>query len=394
MAKSLYIAGIEARSGKSVISLGMMEILSRRIRNVGYFRPVIPSNRLPDNNIQLIRTRYNTELAHEEMYGITNDAAQKMSTLGQSAPLLNTILLKYKALESKCKFILCEGTDFTGVSSAFEFDFNADVANNLGSPVLVLVNGRGRSPAAIGEVVTVARESFEGKGCTILATIVNRVDPDMCPKVESLFKKEMSQTSPVWVLPEEPVLRKPTIDDIVQALGARILHAQADDMTREVSGFKVAAMHLPHFLERIEEGDLIITPGDRSDMILGSLTATLSGTYPSLAGLLLTGGLKPDPQIMHLLDGFKKQLSLPVICSGKDTYTTAMEAGRVRSSLSAGNHRKIAVALGLFEAHIDLAVLADRINVVRSRRVTPLMFEYELIERARADRRHIVLPEG
>ena len=371
-----------------------MEVLSRRIRNAGYFRPVIPSGSQPDNNIQLIRTRYCRELAYEDMYGITNNAAQKMSTRGQDAPLLNKILLKYKALESKCKFVLCEGTDFTGVSSAFEFDFNAEVANNIGSPVLVLVDGRGRSPQAIDDVVAVARESFEHKGCTILATIVNRVDPAMCAKVEHLFKKEAPQASPVWILPEEPVLRKPTIDDIVQELGAQILYGQADDMTREVSGFKVAAMHLPHFLERIQEGDLIITPGDRSDMVLGSLTATLSKTYPTLAGLLLTGGLKPDSRIMNLLEGFEEQVSLPVICSSKDTYITAMEAGRVRSALSADNHRKIAVALGIFEAHIDIEELESRIDVVRSKRVTPLMFEYELIERARSDRRHIVLPEG
>ena len=394
MANSLYIAGIEPRSGKSVISLGVMEMLSRRISKAGYFRPVIPSGSRPDNNIQLIRSRYNSELAYEEMYGITNAAAQKMSTRGQAAPLLQKILLKYKALESRSRFVLCEGTDFTGVSSAFEFDFNADIANNLGSPVLVLVNGRGRSPAAIDDAVTVARESFENKGCTILATIVNRVDPGLYASIERHYKKEAPQTSPVWVLPEEPILRKPSVNDIAQALEARVLHAKTDDLTREVSGFKVAAMHLPHFLERIEEGDLIITPGDRSDMILGSLTATLSGTYPTLAGLLLTGGLQPDQRIMHLLEGFKKQLSLPVICSNRDTYETALEAGAVRSGLSADNHRKIAVALGLFEAHIDIKQLESRIHVIRSKRVTPLMFEYELIERARADRRRIVLPEG
>ena len=108
MAKSLYIVDIEPRSGKSVISLGIMEILSRRIRNAGYFRPVIPCGSQPDNNIQLIRTRYSGALAYEEMYGVTNDAAQKMST-------------------------------------------------------------RGRSLEAIDEVVIVARESFENKGCTIQA---------------------------------------------------------------------------------------------------------------------------------------------------------------------------------------------------------------------------------
>ncbi len=394
MAKSLYIAGIEPRSGKSVISLGIMEMLSRRIRNVGYFRPVIPSSSLPDNNIQLIRARYSTELAYEEMVGIANDAAKKMFARGQAVPLFNKILLKYKSLESKCAFILCEGTDFTGVSSAFEFDFNADVANNLGSPVLILVNGRGKTPEVIEEAVAVTRKSFENKGCTILATIVNRVDPEMCREAKHHLDKVTAQTSPVWILPEEPVLGKPTINDITEALGARVLHAQEDSLTREVSGFKVAAMNLPHFLERIAEGDLIITPGDRADMILGSLTATLSGTYPTLAGLLLTGGLTPDPRIMHLLEGFKQQFSLPVICSQTDTFTTAMQAGAVRPVLSADNHRKIAAALGLFESHVDIDELEKRIEVVQSKRVTPLMFEYKLIERARTDRRHIVLPEG
>ncbi|MCG6909511.1 MAG: phosphate acetyltransferase [Deltaproteobacteria bacterium] len=394
MTKSLYIAGIEPRSGKSVISLGIMEMLSRRISRAGYFRPVIPSGNRPDNNIQLIRTRYDTGLAYEEMYGSTNNAAHQLITRGQSGPLFNQILSKYKKLERKCSFILCEGTDFTGVSSAFEFDFNADVANNLGSPVLVLVNGRGKTPSAVGEAVAVARESFEGKGCTILATIVNRVHPPERRRVQRYLKREVRPDSPLWILPEEPVLGKPTVGDIARALGAKILNAREGSLTREISGFKIAAMNLPHFLERIEEGDLIITPGDRADMILGSLTATLSHTYPTLAGLLLTGGLTPDAHVLHLLEGFEQQYALPVISSGKDTYATAMEAGAVRPALSADNHRKIAAALGIFEAHVKIEELENRIDVIRSKRMTPLMFEYELIERAKADRRHIVLPEG
>ena len=394
MAKSLYIAGIQPQSGKSVISLGVMEMLSRRIRNVGFFRPIIESYNTADNNIQLIKTRYETGLSYKEMYGCINDTAKHMFTHGQARPLFNKILQKFKSLESKCAFILCEGTDFTGASSAFEFDFNADMANNLGTPVLLLVNGQSQPPEAIYNAVMVARKSFTSRGCTLVATVVNRVPPQRHNKVERYLKKSALHGEPIWVLPEEPMLGKPTINDIAEALGARVLHAQEDSLTREVSGFKVAAMNLPHFLERIEDGDLIITPGDRADMILGSLTTTLSGTYPTLAGLLLTGGLTPDPRIMHLLEGFKKQFSLPVIYSQADTFTTAMQAGAVRPALSAANHRKIAAALGLFEFHIDIDELEKRIEIVQSKRVTPLMFEYKLIERALADRRHIVLPEG
>jgi phosphate acetyltransferase len=394
LANSLYIASIEPRSGKSVISLGIMEMLSRRIRKVGYFRPVIQSGNSADNNIKLIQTRYATGLSYNEMYGSTNDTAQHMFTHGQARPLFNKILQKYKSLESKCAFILCEGTDFTGPSSAFEFDFNADVANNLGTPVLVLLNGRAKSPEAIYKAVMVARKSFTGRGCTLLAMVVNRVAAKNHNKVERYLKKHSLHGEPVWVLPEEPILGKPTINDITEALGARVLHAQEDSMTREVSGFKVAAMNLPHFLERIAEGDLIITPGDRADMILGSLTTTLSGTYPTLAGLLLTGGLMPDPRVMHLLEGFKKQFPLPVIHSQTDTFKTAVQAGAVQPVLNAANHRKIAAALGLFESCVDIDELEKRIEIIQSKRLTPLMFEYKLIERALADRRHIVLPEG
>jgi len=394
MARSLYIAAIEPRSGKSVVALGMMELLSRRISKMGYFRPVVPSSAAPDNNIQLIRKRYNLDLPYEDMYAYSHEKAQAMVADGHNDVLLKDILNKYKALESRCNFVLCEGTDFTGVSSAFEFDFNADVANNLGCPILALVNGRGKSPEGILDAVQVAQESFENKGCTILATMINRVDPKKVDAVASRLKDVGSDEKPIYILPQEATLGKPTVGDIANALNAQILQGEPDELNREVHDFKVAAMNLPHFLDHVAEGDLIITPGDRSDVILGSLATAMSEAYPHIAGMLLTGGLTPEHQVRRLIEGFRKQSSVPVICVETDTYTTAMNASSVRPALSPGNDRKIAAALGIFESHVDLKKLEARIEVVRSKRVTPIMFEYELIERAKADRQHIVLPEG
>jgi len=394
MARSLYIAAIEPRSGKSVVALGIMESLSRRIRKLGYFRPVVASGNRPDNNIQLIRKRYNLSLTYEEMYACQDEEARAMTADGRSAALFADILNKYKHLESKCDFVLCEGTDFTEVSSAFEFDFNADVANNLGSPILALINGRNRSAEEIFEAVHVAQESFESKGCTILATIVNRVDPDEMEAASIRLDNVASDAKPIYVLPEDETLGKPTVGDIVNALNAKILQAAPNGLNREVHGFKVAAMNLPHFLDHIQEGDLIITPGDRADVILGSLAATVSETYPNIAGLVLSGGLIPEAQVQLLIDGFRRQSPIPVIGVETDTFTTALNASSVRPALAPENDRKIAAALGTFESHVDLKQLEDRINVVRSSRVTPLMFEYELIERAKAIRQRIVLPEG
>jgi phosphate acetyltransferase len=351
-----------------------MELLSRRLRNIGFFRPIIPDVEF-DNNIQLIRKRYNLKLPYADMYAFRHEDAQDLIAEGKYDSVLKTILAKYKELEHKCDFVLCEGTDYTGVSSAFEFDFNADIANNLGSPILAIINGRGKSPDGIVDAVKVARESFEDHGCTILATIINRL-------------------TPIYTLPEEALLGKPTVGEIATALNGQILQSTPEQLNREVLEFKVAAMKLPNYLEHVADGDLIITPGDRADIILGSLAASVSETYPNISGLLLTGGLTPEPQIIRLVEGFKNQFPVPIVLVDTDTYKTAMNAGSVRAALTPENERKIASALGLFESHVDIAELEKRIEVVRSNRVTPIMFEYKLIQRAQKSRQRIVLPEG
>ena len=395
MANSLYIAGVEPRSGKSVVALGIMELLSRRVRKLGYFRPVIPSRETPDNNLELILKRYHLQFSHDELYACAHEDARAMGSAGDSnAALLKRIVEKFKALESRCNFVLCEGTDFTGVSSSFEFDFNADVAANLGSPILVLVNGRGKTLEEIAETAVLARDAFESKGCTITATIVNRVAPEQRDAVAERFKDPASIGSPLYVIAEVPALGRPTVGDIAASLHAQVLQGTGDEMYRSVHAFKVAAMKLPNFLDYIADGDLVITPGDRADIILGSLAASAADTYPQIAGLLLTGGLHPEPQIQRLLKGFPQSASVPILQVQTDTYTTAMQAGSVRSRLTPGNERKIAAALGAFEAHVDVDQLEKRIDFVRSARRTPIMFEYELIERAKSWRKHIVLPEG
>ena len=394
MTHSLYITGIEPGSGKSLVALGVMELLSRRVRQIGYFRPVIPSKEIPDNHIQLIDNRYNLESSYEEMYAYAHDDAQAMVSEGSTETLLKEIFSKYKVLESKCQFVLCEGTDFSGLSSAFEFDFNADVAANLGCPILVLVNGRHKTTDDIVGAVDLAQESFENKGCSIAATIVNRVAPRQHEDVVSRFADREGQTGPVYSLPEIDLLGKPTVKEIATALQAQIIQGTPEGLFRTVQDLKVAAMNFPHFLDHVADGDLVITPGDRADVILASMAAAVSDTAPSIAGLLLTGDQAPAPQVMGLVEGFRASSPIPIIRVASDTFTTAMQASAVSPVLSPGDDRKIAAALGGFEAHVDLKQLEERIEVVRSERVTPIMFEYALIARAKADRRHIVLPEG
>ncbi|MGD8963348.1 MAG: phosphate acetyltransferase, partial [Desulfobacterales bacterium] len=266
--------------------------------------------------------------------------------------------------------------------------------NNLGCGILALINGRKKSPDETVDAMQVALESFEEKGCTVVATIINRVQPNLILAVRDQIQKMGLERESIYILPEEPVLGRPTVGEIARNLNAKILQGDPKALNRGVHDLKIAAMNLPHYLNRIEDGDLVITPGDRADVILAGMATAVSETSPNIAGLLLSGGLMPEDPIQRLIQGLKKYSPIPVISVNTDTYATAMNASVVRPALHPENDRKIAAALGLFESHVDSQRLEDRIEVVRSNRVTPIMFEYELIEKAKVDRRHIVLPEG
>jgi phosphate acetyltransferase len=327
------------------------------------------------------------------LYGCTYDVARELIIKDRDDDLLKLIMEKYKALEGECDLIVCAGSDYSGPAATLEFDFNAKIANNLGCPMLPVVKGQGKDAVQTVNAALGLIESLEERKCDLLALVANRVQPSLVEEVAAGLRKGMPEGVPAYVLPELPVLDKPTVGEIAAVLGAERVSGHEESFNREVMNFKVAAMELPHFLEHIEKGSLIIAPGDRSDIILGSLLADASKTYPHIAGLVLTGGLKPAPQVSRLIAGFG-DLPIPVIAVHTDTYTTALNVSAIESVLSPDNPRKIAAALGIIEAKVNAAEFAGRLSAARSTRVTPLMFEYEIIQRAKSDRKHIVLPEG
>jgi phosphate acetyltransferase len=393
VANSLYIAGLEPGSGKALTALGFMEELSGRLKRVCVFRPVIFDDSGPDRLTALVTGLYRSPLPAEDLYGVTIKAARGLLAAGNYDELYGRILDRYKALESRSDFVLCVGTDYTGVSTALEFELNVEVARNLGSPLVPVINGLGKDTGPIVNAALGLAESLESKKCDLLALIVNRVDPGRRENLLAVLKERLPGTPPVFVIPEEPLLERPTVREIAAALGAELTGGDEAWLDGDVRSVKVAAMELPNFLDHLEDGDLIITPGDRSDIILGTLAADRSIRYPRVAGLLLTGDLRPAPQVQRLIEGLTAS-PVPVMSVRTDTFTTAMNVNGVRPSLTAENRRKTAAALGMFESAVDVPALLERIAVEGAGRVTPLMFQYELIKRAKARRRHIVLPEG
>lgn len=393
MSKGIYIASTEPESGKLAAVLGVMELLLAQGLRVGFFRPVVRDTAEEDVAIRLMSTRYCLKPSFEAMCGCSGETANELIGHDRYQELHARILDKYMVLEGQHDLVVCVGTDYVSASPGFEFDFNVEVANNLGCPLLAVVKGLHRDLEQVGNAVSVLLASLHQKDCDLLAVIVNRTSPELIADAVGVLPQLLPAGVPGYVLPEHPLLGKPTVDQIAQALGAEWISGSEESRDREVANFKVAAMELPNFLNYVEEGSLIITPGDRADIVLGTLLADASSTYPHVAGLLLTGNLRPADQVQRLLSGLLVS-SVPVFGVATDTFTTAMNVSAVEGTLLAASNRKISAALGVFEANVRTAELSERITGSHSVKITPLMFEHELIRRARSVRKHIVLPEG
>ncbi len=396
MAKNLFITATKARSGKSAICLGLMELLLRHVEKVAFFRPIInvdPSSEIPiDSDINLIASHFNLAPAYREMYAYTTTEAKDLITLGKYGELIEGIVARYKDIEKNHDFVLCEGTDFVGSSSAFEFDINADISNNLGCPVLLVARVHEKSVEEALRSIEMSVDSLREKGCDIIATIVNRVNAEDKKKILSrLKKKSWSREQLVFAIPNEKTLGNPTVAEIAKLLNASVLYGEKE-LDRHVHNFAVAAMQLRNFLERIHHGTLVITPGDRADIIVACLASASSVSMPKIAGIMLTGGLKPERSIRRLIEGFPSVL--PILSVKHDTFPTARIADNVHAGISPENIRKITLALEVFDKHVDTEALGKKIIERKTSIVTPKMFEYGLIQRAKTHKQRIVLPEG
>lgn len=395
MANNLYITATESRSGKSAISLGVMEMLLRKIDRVGFFRPIIEGDsgkKILDHDINLIASRFKLGIPHERMYGYTKAEAEEMVSRGKREEILEGIIKKYDQLEEVCDFILCMGTDFASSSAAFEFDINAEISKNLRCPVLLVANAYQKSMENTLRSIEMALESLDEKGCLTVATIVNRIDQKDKKALIKLFKnKDLTKEQLIYAMPDEPFLDTPTIGEIANVLNAEILYGEKE-LNRHAYCFTIAAMQLPNILPRVERGALIITPGDRSDVIVGCVAAASSKVMENISGIILTGGLKPEEVIWKLIKDISKKV--PILSVKQNTFPTAKIVANIHSKISPDDERKITQALAIFEKNIDIEKLGEKIITTKTSTVTPMMFEYELLQKARRNKQHIVLPEG
>ncbi|GAA3211866.1 phosphate acetyltransferase [Actinocorallia longicatena] len=378
MTRAVYIAATDAATRKVTIALGIAELLSRRVGTIGVFRPVVIEGRT-DSTISTLSARFNAVGAT----GVTYDDVH-----ADPVRATNDIVAAYRQLAARCDAVIIVGTDYTDVGAATEFEFNAVLASHLGAPVLLLANGQNRSPGEIAAAIAVAHKELANEHATLLGTLVTRVAPDRADAVRA----RLGDTG-IAVLPELARLSAPTVSDLMTGCSGTLFLGDGAQLGREVSGLMVGAMSLPHILERLTEGVAVIIPSDRAAGLLPALLAAhTAATFPALSAIIMTGGMDLPEPVVRLVDGMEP--TLPVILTGDDTFEVATELAAIEGRFSPEATGKIDTALRLFAEHVRGEELLDRLHVTKSAAVTPLMFEYDLIERARSDRRTIVLPEG
>lgn len=393
MSKAIYIATSDQNSGKSIITLGLMSILIGKTAKVGYFRPIIEDfvDGEVDNHIETVLSYFNLDIHFEDAYAITKSKLIKKKNKGKIGEVLDLIIEKYKKLEERFDFVLVEGTSFTGEGTSIELDLNVLIAKNLGIPTIIIGSGIGKTLEELVDSLYLVYDSFKVKEVEVLSVFANKVQPENIELVTKSLQKSLPPNVLVNTIPLVSSLNNPTMQEIVNELNAKVLFGE-NYLNNEIGHFSVGAMQLHNYLVHLNNNALVITPGDRSDIILGALQANESANYPTISGIILTGNIVPEESILKLIEGLSA--IVPIIAVDGGTYHITNKIGSIKSEIYANNTHKIETSITTFEKYVDNDALSERLITFEAEGMTPKMFQYNMVKRARQHRKHIVLPEG
>ncbi len=393
MTKNIFIATAEPYSGKSIVALGLVNMLLGKTRKVGYFKPIInydPKEK-KDVHIQTIVDYFSLPVNYDETYALTRQEAMRQLEGESQGQMMDTIISKFKKLEENYDFTVIEGSDFVGEGAAFEFEANVSIAKNLGAPAIIVVSGEGKTTAQIVNSVFTMLRNFEAREVQVLAIVANKVKQDQAADVKELLTLQLPKNAILAVIPEDKGLLNPTMKEIYENLGGNLLFGE-EYLSNQVDNFVTGAMNVPNFLRHIKDNVLIVTPGDRGDIIIGSLQANISTNYPKVAGIVLSAGSIPEEPIIRLIEG--SQTVVPIISVKTGTFQTIAEIASIKSRITTDNTKKIQLAIDTFDKYVDVQALDQKIVTFTPEGITPHMFQYQLGKWAKSEIKHIVLPEG
>ncbi len=393
MKKGIYIANTEAWTGKSIIALGVMKMLLAKANKVGYFRPIIsdfPEGER-DNHIETLISYFDLDINYEDAYGFTLSEVIDLKNSGKEDILIDKIIEKYKSIESKYDVVLVEGSDLIDKGVSIEFDLNVEIAKNLSLPTIIVSSAHNKTVSEAVANLELAVQSFADEDVKVQAVFMNKVDEDVYDEMTAELEKVNTNNTVIGVIPLNKKLYSPTVREINEEIGGKVLFGE-DLLGNQAEAFHVGAMQLRNYLARMNNNCLMITPGDRADIIIGALQANASTNYPSIAGIVLTGGLVPEETVMRLISGLPNVV--PIISVKEATFVAANNIGNVKARIRPRDTSKLDLSINTFDKHVNIEALEEKFRTFESDVMTPRMFQYNLVSKAKSSKKHIVLPEG
>ncbi|MCL5104877.1 MAG: AAA family ATPase [Armatimonadetes bacterium] len=356
---NVYIAATRQNDGKTITCLGLIAAFKKRLTYVGYIKPVgqryIEVDGLKiDEDAMLVKGVYELKGSVTDMspIAVPRHFTENYIDNPNREKLAATIKECYSRMAFDKDIVVVEGTGHAGVGSVFDMS-NGDVAALLGCKVVIVSSGGIGRP--IDEIM-LNKAMFDAVGVDIVGVIVNKVDEDKYDKVKSYVTRglERKGLEVLGVMPYRPMLSNPTIEQLLEDIQGDVLSGE-HSLGRIVGKTVIGAMPPYQALEYLTEDALLITPGTREDMILAAMSSCLldGPDHTCVAGMILTGGTPPPPNIMELIS----KTDMPVILVQEDTYTVASRIAKLIVKIRPGDTDKIRSV----EEMVDQCVNVDRL---------------------------------
>ncbi|NQT46314.1 MAG: AAA family ATPase [Candidatus Omnitrophica bacterium] len=363
MLKKIFIAATLQNEGKTTVSLGLIRALRKRFRRIGFIKPIgqrylQEQGYKVDEDSVLIEKVCNVECLLKDMspVAIEKGFTERYIDKPDKKALVSKIKASFKGVSQGKDLVVIEGTGHAGVGSCFDLS-NADVAHLLGSKVILISSGGIGRP--IDEIMlNVAL--FKQKGVGVLGVIINKVKKDKYKKIKRYVEKGFKRQGidVLGVLPYIKTLTNTTIKEIMDETGFKLLCGKAN-VNNKVAKVLIGAMEPRDALNFIEDDSLLITPGDREDMVLTatSINAVKGAGHPKIAGLVLTGGFLPHDMIMNLA----AKSGIPVLYAKNDTYSVASKIHDLTIKIRPQDEEKTRLVEELIEEYVDIDRLIKKL---------------------------------
>lgn len=360
--KKLFVAATRQNDGKSTISLGLLQVLKEKYSRVGFMKPVgqhyvEQEGYKVDEDVVLMRDVCRIDAHLKDMNPITVEKGftEKYIQEGGLEEYIRLIKKCYRRISQDKQLVLIEGTGHAGVGSVFDLS-NASVARILGSKVLLISTGGIGKPI---DEITINKALFDQEGVEVVGVVINKVLPEKYEKIKRLTKAGLERKGIrlLGVIPFKKELTYPTMEQILEATGAKVLYGE-EFLQKRVMNILVGAMEPYHALAHFAPHSLIIVPGDREDIILAVIAGErVMGEEYQIAGIILTGGLLPHKGVLKLM----KESEFPILLSEDDTYTATKKVHERRVKIRSIDKDKVREAADLVSEYLDLQEIIARI---------------------------------